>query len=116
MGGGERKVKEKKVRARKEGKKPVKKTRKMKISSPDVAVAESRRQLDERGFLESGLAGGVAEDLVLDGGGAGAAGRGSEGGRAVFVLRSRSRLRERRRSPRVKKKLSPSQAFLLPEF
>ena len=49
----------------------------------DVTVAEPRRELYERGLFQGSLAGGVAEDLVLDGGGAGAVGRGGEGGGAV---------------------------------
>lgn len=51
-----------------------------------VAVAEPRGELDERGVLEGGLAGGVAEDLVLDGGRAGAAGACGERGGAEFFF------------------------------
>ena len=46
---------------------------------PDVAVAEARGELDEGRPLQRCLAGGVAEDLVLDGGRAGAVGPGGEG-------------------------------------
>lgn len=49
----------------------------------DVAVAEARGQLDQGRVLEGGLAGRVAEDLVLDGGRAGAVGGGGEGGAVV---------------------------------
>ena len=49
-----------------------------------VAVAQPRGELDQRRVLEGGLAGGVTEDLVLDGGRAGAGGAGGEGDGAVF--------------------------------
>ena len=56
-------------------------------AGPDVAVAEPRGELDQGRVLEGRLAGGVAEDLVLDGGCARAAcACGEGGGGAVFVF------------------------------